>query len=274
MHNDKVMNLIANYLLEFEYNYNEKGESVIDWLLIGMGIENVTLDIGRYEDDLFMCKPQRAWLLRENAILKRIVTALTKFQYCWGALEMLMSEVIPCLNNKEKMKQLYQYLREKEIYKKLPNAYYKLYKRLISELDKVEEIRDLLSRNNITNDTPYANRPENEYPELGIFVVYKIRNRFAHGALKMPKPHEDLDIDDVGMGYIDNKIIDLCTSVVLMTILMLLMADAEQQNYIIAEDFTFIDVQESKSAVSYLKELFGFEEERNNLQLEIDISYR
>ncbi len=76
--------------------------------------------------------------------------------------------------------------------------------------------KDLKALDMLT-ETKYSYKQLVDPAGIGIYTVYKIWNKFAHGALRFPKPEEY-----GGEQVFDVEIIDIATRIVLMTILTLL----------------------------------------------------
>ncbi len=85
-------------------------------------------------------------------------------------------------------------------------------------------------------------------------MVYKIRNRFAHGSLKLPTPSDyDCDTDE----YITPELIDYAISIVLFSIIMILLVDCKEFDEVM-DDAIYCENIKGKRPSEFLKYIEDF----------------
>ena len=201
--------------------------NISDWLNLASGIIDVNFDTTRFEESLDMCGTAYDNATEESGFNKRVVAELTKFSFVWGALESLIDVVHDGWgknSNKESFRFIYNdisysgkinyicfYLRNEFeglgpiiYYNQILDSFFYLlsvnhsYKKLLDEA----ELKDFCGKSGI-----------------GISLVYKIRNRFAHGSLSISR-YDDIYDETTS----DDEIIKVSIRLVLLTIQMISIA--------------------------------------------------
>lgn len=192
---------------------------VADWLLLAAGIIRIEFDQARLDPAFGWCRDADNYYLQRDELLAEMVTAVSKFIYSWGSLESLIDLLAPPIDpsNKGKINAACKYILDKyDATKPLP--YY---------AEEVARFRALV------HAIPHYQPLESEFRDerqvgfygIGLHMVYKIRNRIAHGALEFPYPREETNTKS------DLELIETSLRIVLLSIQLLLSAYFHAQSF-------------------------------------------
>ncbi len=189
-----------------------------EWLDIAAGIENVSVLTGYYDDSLMMCGVARQYEDKRSELITQLTTWLAIFSFVWGSLETVIKIINPPKIPKKlkpgqqsPIDQAIFYLKNEYEPEKLLTFYNETTAELRETLKKLSYHDSILDL--------FKLEPHVGISGVGINVVRRIRNKFAHGTLAMPIPGAKEDIQ-----FLDAKLIALSTRITLLTIQMLLLA--------------------------------------------------
>lgn len=253
INNDKLAWLITNFLLEFGYVPHENYDGVLDWLALCTNIRDVDFDIGKYDDGLLYCG--RAWdyVCEQTEIWKSINVKLIQFNYSWCALETIIDAQVSeqLISKNGKINATSMWLKTNLSTFDVPKMYINVYDKMIRQIKSITQFEKDLQKLGISENNNYPNKQCANISGAGLLVVYKIRNRFAHGSLKLPTPSDyDWNADE----YITAELIDFAISVVLFTIIMLLLVDCKEFDEVV-NDATFCENIVGKRPSEFLKNI-------------------
>lgn len=177
-HCSDLSKLISGYEEEIDW------PNQYEWLNVASGIKRVEFDVLRFNSCFGYCKNADEWDENREKLLESYITELTRFTYIWGALESLINDIgPPPAPERGKINSICFYLRNELGLTDSINPYSKLVNRLYDTLRLSEFNSKVLKK---IKKPDYIS--ENG---IGLFVVYKIRNLFAHGSLQFPQPDEE-----------------------------------------------------------------------------------
>lgn len=205
---------------------------ICNWLHMASSMESVTLITEKFDSSLDFCSSARAYEKSRSAMLSQLAVKLSTFNFIWGAFESLIETLEPlipgCNINKFGKINTARYILRKTSVKTI-NGYRASLDMLLNLYNAT--VRDCVDHTNI------------KFNEKGIFIVYKIRNKFAHGAYDLPQiPNEaeDLQVSDI-------PLIDISSTIVLLTMQMLLNSYFKNQNIYLTELFLFNEFYDEES---------------------------
>jgi len=206
---------------------------VSEWLSVAAGITKVEFDSVRYSDNsILYCDSAYQFNVEREKVLNLFVNELTVFNYIWGSLEALVDFInLPQSNTvRGKVNLTCNYLKSD-------------YEPLLT----VAMYKDLIAKfNQLTSLIPYYSyiTPQIKlYPHvgisgLGLYLVYKIRNKFAHGSIEFPMSHYDED----NSRCLDAELINTSSRIVLLSIQMILIALYKNKKVLIeSSELRFLD---------------------------------
>lgn len=242
---------IAEYLISCGYFYNYEGEfySAIEWLNLCSGLETVNIVPNKYDEGLLYCGNAWDYAVSKSNLLSDLSTKLVRFHFAWGSLESMIAALVPIekIDRYGKVNALCGYLKSGNLANLLPYNYLDEYRHLMSLMRDVKQYQKDLKELDMLTETKYSYKQYIDSAGIGIYTVYKIRNKFAHGTLHFPEPEEYC-----GEQVLDMEIIDIATRIVLMTILTLLINDTKNEDFSLND---LIDDAENQYAVEYLRSL-------------------
>jgi hypothetical protein len=189
----------------FMNDLDEKWEHIRSWLHMGSAVIDVKLDTARYDSSIVFCSTAADYANESSVYLSNLSRELTTFSFIWGAFEAIVEILIPTATWEKygKVNSACYFLKQK--YREQPLDGYKfLLKKLISIYGHVDCKKSFL---NLVGQ--------------GIYIVYRIRNKFAHGSLSFGYHSEEYKSPE----YTDVNLINLSSRIVLLTIQMMLIAN-------------------------------------------------
>lgn len=156
-----------------------------DWLNVASGIVKVDFDVIRYDKDFGYCGSADDWHGAREESLQEYITELTRFTYVWCALESLIDDIkTPPAPVKGKINKICQYMKDnlKADYIITP------YEQLLSNLNNILISSDVYEPEILER---FKGADCVSTHGTGLYVIYKLRNLFVHGAIGFPLPDED-----------------------------------------------------------------------------------
>jgi len=241
-------NIVRFFFFENPYNPSP----ISSWFQLASGIKEVV-----YISDLFdpfsqWCGPAIEYEAERSKYNSCLILAITRFNFIWSGLEAYIDSLSfpACPDQRGKINSVNYFLKNHYLNKYPPIKHYSellsYLKELLFKHGGFGETAELFLENNcVASDL------------IGLKVVYKIRNLFAHGAFAFNDIEytEDYDIlDKMKLGKpIEIPIIIASCKVVLMTMQMLLLASEENLKFKVAQ------INESEengvSAIKYLPKM-------------------
>ena len=248
--NDCIARKLIDYIIGI--GCGPELENAIDWLGLSYSIASVTVEPDKYDDCLYCGMAWDAEYARSK-VLSGFSTLLIKFHFVWGALESIVTSLI---DNKKiekygKINAACGYIKNSQIVLRMFPEYKALVDRFLDEILCIKQFEKDLFDIGITNKEDCISKDYVDDAGKGIFVVYKVRNRFAHGNLYLPYP---VDPEDDASEMIGDSVIRNATTIVLMTIAILFLVDLGDEDFELV-DFPF-DEDNTIAATEFLKGLF------------------
>lgn len=255
--NDKLAWEIINYLLEFGYIPDAKYDCVYDWLNLCTNIKHVEFDVGKYDEGLLYCGSAWDYALEQMNILESINIKLIQFMYAWCALETIIEVQVDeqSVLDKGKINATCFWLKNNLRLSDIPSVYLKIYDEMIEQLKLVYQFEAELQKLGITENSKFPNKKWVNKSGAGLLVVYKIRNKLAHGSLIFPTP-DDIECGDTEE-HISPKLIDSAISIVLFSIVMLLLVDCKKFDNVI-DDAVYCEKIAGMTPSNFLRNIQQF----------------
>ena len=157
-------------------------ESMVNWFWMASSINNVDFDGIRYDCAFSMCRPAYEYEKEKQTLHARLVNELTIFLYAYSGFESMLNEfsLKKCPSNKGKINTARFFLQER--YSENFNSI-TLYKNLLSVL------RELMRKSSLNKYEKYFSIDKcTDINGVGLKIIYKIRNKLAHGDYNFPEP--------------------------------------------------------------------------------------
>ncbi len=221
-------------------------EDVSEWLRIASAIQSIDFDDTKYDDLLGYCRYADNFVSAHDVMLQKYVTDLSIFAFVWSALECFIDHIIPEDTP----------IRKK--YGKLGAACHLIalsldisftpvgYDEELPKLKLADPRVDLAKVSARFLDLP----PHVNHQGTGLYVVYKLRNLYAHGALPFP-------ILDTGWDEpIPNiTVLEYPIRIVLLSMQMLLIANEPEKKNTIGYYWNACEYLADDDDISDLREL-------------------
>ena len=156
-----------------------------EWLLLASSIENIHLDISKYDDTWGICESAHEYELVRERVLKNFATDLTIFSFIWCAIESLIDKINPSphpdKSKRGKIRNICYYLNKNLRTSNLPDEY-------INSILLFRELSEnFLDQKKLKSKLKFS--PES-IAGTGLLLVYELRNSFAHGSMLPAQPNE------------------------------------------------------------------------------------
>ncbi len=229
IHNELDLNSSKAHLKDI----TPTSDMVADWIEMASAVKSVSVDFNYYDDTSY-CGTAYDFQKERSDVIASVSMALTTFQYIWNAFELLCKCLeINKLPNKLKDGRP-SFVDNAQFYiKQRFNS--KFINKIVGYSDTLDQLRLKISELSFHNLAPFfeVNAYTNQIG-IGIQVIRPIRNLFAHGAIHAPQS-ENHSWDK----FIDGKIIDLSSRIVLLTIQVMILS----YSFIpYKSDYEFIDL--------------------------------
>jgi len=207
---------LAYFFFNLNQNKTDKfsSQNYSYWLHLASSIDNIQLDLGNIgfgpEGLIDLSQPLYYEASHRNA---EIVKSLVIFNLNWHTFENLKADQFSN-DDTDSLVKLSRFLDDTyHPYKNLVH-----YNEVVSELKRLVRKSHILDHKKVLRHITLENRSS-----VGITIVHRIKNYFAHGAYQFP-----LGSDPTGQVSIDPEIIDLSSRVVLLTIQMIMLPYFEE----------------------------------------------
>jgi len=232
----RLSNLLGHKELSFETHYREQkmpnnGEHLDwldarEWLRIASSIVHTEVDTTRFDESVQWCRSAWEYESERSKLLSFLTTELAVFSFIWGALETLIKVINPPrvpANLKPRASDI-----DRAIY--FLKTQYEPSKPIPPYQDTVGGIRQILKSLPDYGDLSETFRlePFMGISGVGLHVVRKIRNRFAHGTMRFPSPEGWGDSDPPHV-----ELIQTSCRIVLLSIQMLLDAHFRDDQFLL-----------------------------------------
>lgn len=167
--------------------------SASQWLETAAGLNSVSVDLQRYDSDAGWCSAAWEYLLEREKQLARFTKDLAVFQFVWAGLEALIDEsgLSEPAAPKGKVNQTCGFLTSHVAEVVAPTGYY-------DELAEFRRCASVLPGHDDLADR-FTLQPHVGPEALGLALVYKVRNRFAHGSAAFTQRDLDEPVFDDAM---------------------------------------------------------------------------
>ncbi|OMF28675.1 hypothetical protein BK133_18660 [Paenibacillus sp. FSL H8-0548] len=264
----KHSNDLAKFMYYLEmYDRQNQWSQAAEWLEIASGIKEINFDLNDFNDSYGWCGHADSYDDRRELLLKKFITEISVFNFIWGSLESLIDIINPPEAPKYRGK-----INSSCYYLKLTDSLpLPLYKELLSKLN--EHFSELNSYKDIIDE--FRLKPFLNISGVALNVIYKVRNRLAHGALHFPQPEDDEDIE-----YENRQIhlIQLCSRLILLSVQMLIISHFKNNNITISIDgyssldFNFSGIDRDTTVADITRGLhIIIEEDDNQLTLNLNL---
>ena len=147
------------------------------WLELAAGLTDVSINLQRYDTQSIMCGAAFRYFEGKSIAAETLLVEVTRFQFIWGAFEAYVGDRLPHGKVTEARNQLALFQEVLELPSHFDCAAAEL-KWHVSRSEEHCKLSELFS------DGPLN-------PGLMLFIVSKMRNKMAHGALRLPEPRGD-----------------------------------------------------------------------------------
>ncbi len=193
------------------------------WFQIASGIISIEYQSDRYDDSVFQCRPTMEYEEEKSKFHSKLIKALTTFNFIWGGFEAFLNSVnIPeCPYQGGKINDASFWLLKNYDPDNVPLRYYP---------QVVEYLKGLIVKNSWYGDPKVLFKKKNceGASAEGISIVYKIRNKLAHGDFQFSEPEEWNSEKPL-----DLPIINSASRIVLLTTQMMLSTFHQNSEFLI-----------------------------------------
>lgn len=205
-------------------------DEVCEWLNFASGITKVELITDRYGDDCMFCSSVAEYEDAKSKLWEGIAIELTRFLYIWNTVEMISDgfankpiRIITksSIKKKGKVNALCHFIKSNFAMEYLPIHYHELLKNFEKLAKSSQGYKAIFNKFQF-------NKEWISQAGMGLYTVYKIRNKFAHGNHSLPEPEEWS-----GTASLDKKIIESSSRLVLLSIQILLISYFKQDSELI-----------------------------------------
>lgn len=219
--------------LNFDGSYDD-WDHICSWLQMAAAVDEIRLVTEKFDSSLAFCSSARSFENERSLMLSEIAQQLTVFNFIWGAFESLIETVEPffkgCNSKKHGKISAARYIIRKNYTQSL-SGYTFVLEKLLKLFDQL-----IVSHEEINHQNLLLN-------EKGIFLVYKIRNKLAHGSFSFP--YDPYDHPNPQMNH--STLISISSRIVLFTIQMLLLAYFKKRNHSLYHLFLFEELEDLES---------------------------
>ncbi|WP_319231055.1 hypothetical protein [Draconibacterium orientale] len=170
--------IVEYFLAKTPHSYN----STVNWFWIASSINSVDFDGIRYDCAFSMCRPAYEYEKEKQKLHIRLINELTSFLYVYSGFESFLNDLsLPCCASKNgKINSATFFLKENysNNFNSIP-----LYSKLLCTF------RELIKKSFLVKYERYFSIDNcTDINGVGLKVVYKIRNKLAHGDYRFPEP--------------------------------------------------------------------------------------
>lgn len=206
-----------------------------DWLGIASGIDYVSIIMGYYDSSLMFCSSAREYEDERSNVISHLALQLTIFNFVWGSFETI-AKVLNLPKVPKNIKQRSSLIDQVIFFLKNkyePSKPVTFYDETLYRLKKALSLIPAPEYHNLEDHFKLSD--SQGVSGIGINVVRRIRNQFAHGAKQMPVPG-----NKNGIRPLDAILVELSTRIVLHTTQMVLLGHLKGRYF----DVDLIDYRE------------------------------
>lgn len=160
---------------------------VCEWLQVASSVESVSVNTGRFNSNYGWCSSADEYDDAREELLRKFVREYSIFSFVWGAIESSLTLINP---PKHPDKSKRGKIRDAAYYLRASFASRPEITGLTEEVSQFcEAARSCLGAEAV--DGRLAELSEFGGAGIGLYVVYELRNQFAHGAIEFPQPDEE-----------------------------------------------------------------------------------
>jgi hypothetical protein len=222
--------------------------TLADWFHLASGIKSVDYTSDLFDSSSAWCRPAYEYEFEKSKFHSKLITELTRFTFIWGGFEAFVDtlNLSACPTKRGKFNAVNYFLTIHYSNKKNPIKFYSelldYFKKIITKNPWYGDVNELFAIDNCVSET-----------FIGLKVVYKIRNLFAHGAFKFSEPQEWNIVKPF-----DIQIISVSSRIVLLTIQLLILSTSKNLKFNVYqpdETFDIGCVASNFVKISHLKKL-------------------
>lgn len=200
-----------------------------EWLLLASSIEDIHLDISKYDDTWGLCESAHEYDLVRERVLNKFTKDLTIFSFIWCAIESLVDKLNPPphpdKSKRGKIRNISYYLNTNLRESSLPAEYINsvsFFKNLSENFLNQERIKSKLKSNS------------EGIAGIGLLLVYEFRNSFAHGSMLPAQPNEEHEPTSLQIDLVQtaSRICLLTIQLIFLSSYEKLIQDFEQDIYV------------------------------------------
>lgn len=161
----------------------EEWNDVCDWLLVAASVESVELSTAKHQNYHGFCSSADEFDDAREDLLKRFIEAYSVFNLIWSALESSLTDMHPDKSKRGKIR---------DACSRLHNCFINRYP-VKGLVDEVAAFR-LAAQQCLgfeTVERRFSEVSEIGHAGMGLYTVYELRNKFAHGSLAFSIPDEN-----------------------------------------------------------------------------------
>lgn len=229
MMDKKKYDSIINDLMEFDSNmiplskhikgiaeyFNVKSypNDIYNWFWISSSINSVDYDGIRQDCAFEMCRPAYEYETEKQKLHSQLVSNLTIFLFVYNGFESLVNYMNlpkhPKFNGKISATRYY-----------IKNEFSDYFQKINGYQEALFLLKSLMKDSSLNENIIYFSGDDcTDLNGIGLKVVYKLRNKLAHGDFIFPEPMDwNLELP------FESEIIELCTRLLLFSIQMLMLA--------------------------------------------------
>ncbi|MCC7004375.1 hypothetical protein IT397_00425, partial [Candidatus Nomurabacteria bacterium] len=165
-----------------EYFQSKGYEEVANWFWMSSSINSVEFDGIRYDSAFMMCRPAYEYEVEKQNLHSKLMTELTKFLYVYSGFEALLNTLnLPkCPNSVGKINAAKFFIKQN---------YTTTFSPLVCYNNTLSQLRNLIKASEMSEFEKYFSLDDcTDVNGVGLKVVYKLRNKLAHGDFAFPEP--------------------------------------------------------------------------------------
>lgn len=217
--------------LYIEY-YDQDWINISQWLQLSACLYGVDIDTTQYEDIFHLDTNILDYEEKREKVLSSFIKKIASFQFTWCALECIVDKIISenqkikyygkinaigkYLSDNYKNKELIFYNRSiNELYMMLNDDLY-----YSKKIKYIKKLNDNKYKYDIKDNGKLIGSINNN--GIALVMIYKIRNRFAHGSMRVPiipiDYEEDYDMISLNILNLSHRLLLMSIQMILITI--------------------------------------------------------
>lgn len=196
------------------------------WLNMAAGVSKVEVDTARYDESVMWCSTAADYEDARSELFSQVAAQMTVFMFVWGAFETVARIVGPSSIPPEERTNGANGLVDRVLFQLRSFVPFEEYNQVVQELSSLVSGDPSYVR--LTRQGPVP--PHIGVSGIGLDVVRRIRNKFAHGSSNLPMP-ESTSQGWCGKSSDFPRLISISSRIVLFTIQMLLASYYAQHHF-------------------------------------------